>query len=212
MHLEWKDHLPDSVITDAIWIKMKMCSSTTWLDAMRETVGSYRRVIDATIAQLTDAELHARPEKDFNSVAIILRHLGGNLQSRWTDFLTTDGEKADRDRDAEFLDWDGDRQSLIEYFDRGWSAMVKAIDSIDAEHVDQTIHIRGEPHTVAQALTRSVSHLTYHVGQIVMVARMVHDGEWRWLTITPGLSADHNERTWGTKASRSVFASKKDAK
>jgi len=193
-------------------LTMKMCDSTVWLDAMRETVASYRRMIDATMAQLADAELHSRPTEDSNSVAIILRHLGGNLQSRWTDFLTTDGEKPDRNRDAEFLDWDGDRQSLMEYFDRGWSALVNAIESIDAENVGQTIHIRGEPHTIALALTRSVTHLTYHLGQIVMIARMVHDGEWRWLTIAPGLSGDHNKRTWGTKASRSVFDDEKDAK
>jgi uncharacterized damage-inducible protein DinB len=210
--LESKFFGGDCVIADVIWLTIKMCDSTTWLDAMRETVKSYRRMIDATIAQLTDAELHSRPTEDFNSVAIILRHLGGNLQSRWTDFLTTDGEKPDRNRDAEFLDWDGDRQSLMEYFERGWSALVNAIESIDAENVGQTILIRGEPHTIAQALTRSVTHLTYHGGQIVMIARMVHDGEWRWLTIAPGLSGDHNNRTWGTKASRSVFSDEEHAK
>ncbi len=193
-----------------------MCSSTTfgsaiWIDAMRQTVASYRRMVDASVGQLTDEEIHTRPEPDVNSVAIIVRHLGGNLQSRWTNFLTTDGEKPDRDRDAEFLDWDGDRESLMEYFDRGWSALVSAIESIDNENVDQVIHIRGEPHTIAEALTRSVTHLSYHVGQIVLIARMVHVGQWQWLTIAPGLSADHNNRTWGTKASRSVFASDEDA-
>ncbi|GAB5516760.1 DUF1572 family protein [Rhodopirellula baltica] len=189
-----------------------MSESTPWLNAMRDTVVSYRRMIDGSVAQLTDAELHMRPENGANSVAIILRHLGGNLRSRWTDFLTMDGEKPDRNRDAEFVDWTGDRQSLIEHFDRGWSALVSAIDSIDAENVGQTIFVRGEAHTVAQALTRSLTHVTYHVGQIVLVARLVHEGEWRWLTIAPGLSSFHNHRTWGTKASRSVFADADDGK
>lgn len=173
---------------------------------MRETVASYRRMIDATTAQLTDAELHIRPPKGINSVAVILRHLGGNLHSRWTDFMTTDGEKPSRDRDAEFLDWEGDRESLLQYFDRGWSALVDSIDSIEAESVGRKVNIRGEPHTLAQALTRSVTHLSYHVGQIVMVGRMVHEGDWDWMTIAPGKSTDHNVRTWGTKASRSVHA------
>ena len=187
---------------DVIESKMNPGDSTPWLDAMRETVASYRRMIDAAVAQLTDDELHACPGTDANSVAIILRHLGGNLRSRWTDFLTTDGEKPDRDRDTEFLAWDGDRSSLLAHFDRGWSALVEALETLDAENIGQTIHIRGEPHTVAQALTRSVTHLSYHVGQLVVIARMVHEGEWRWLTIAPGRSADHNDRTWGTKASR----------
>jgi len=163
-------------------------------------------MIDATVEQLTDDELFARPASNFNSVGIILRHLGGNLRSRWTDFLTTDGEKPDRNRDTEFLDWDGDRQTLLEHFDRGWTALELALDTIDDENVNQTIHIRGEPHSIPQALTRSVTHLTYHVGQIAMTARMVHNGQWCWLTVAPGSSAEFNDRTWGTTASRRIFS------
>jgi len=179
--------------------------ATNWIAAFAETVASYRRMIDATVLQLSDTELHARPAPDINSVAIILRHLGGNLRSRWTDFLTTDGEKPDRNRDTEFMDWGGDRESLLAYFDSGWSALTAAIAQLDASSVNETIYIRGEAHTIPQALTRSVTHLSYHVGQIAMVSRMVHDGEWKWLTIEPGTSAQHNQRTWGTAESRSVF-------
>ena len=179
---------------------------------MRDTVLSYRQMIDATIDQLTDAELFARPATGINSVAIILRHLGGNLRSRWTDFMTTDGEKPDRDRDTEFQDWNGDRNSLMEHFNSGWDALVDALNSIDDRSISTTIHIRGEPHTIPQALTRSITHLTYHVGQIAIVARMVHDGDWRWLTIAPGTSAEHNDKTWGTEASRSIFSQQKDAR
>ena len=178
---------------------------------MRSTVSSYRRMIDATIDQLTDAELFARPAPGMNSVAVILRHLGGNLESRWTEFETTDGEKPSRNRDSEFLDWDGDRNSLIEHFNSGWDALSHAIDSIDDNNIETTIHIRGEPHSIPQALTRSVTHLTYHVGQIAMIARMVHDGDWKWLTIAPGSSAKHNDKTWGTAESRSIFSDHNDA-
>lgn len=184
---------------------MKDSNATPWLTAIHDTVASYRLMIDAAVEQLSDAELVARPAPGVNSVAIILRHLGGNLHSRWTDFLTTDGEKPDRDRDSEFLDWEGDRQSLLQHFDRGWRALEHALGTIGETTVTQTIHIRGEAHSIPQALVRSVAHLTYHVGQIAIVARMVHAGEWRWLTIAPGSSAAHNERTWGTAASRSVF-------
>ena len=94
--------------------------NAAWLAATTETIASYRRMIDALVAQLSDEELHRRPANDMNSVAILLRHLGGNLQSRWTDFLFTDGEKSTRNRDEEFADWKGDRESLVAYFDEGW--------------------------------------------------------------------------------------------
>ena len=177
-----------------------------WLNVMRDTAVSYRRMIDATIAQLTDEELFCAPETGINSVANILRHLGGNLRSRWTDFLVSDGEKPDRDRDSEFEPWTGDRASLMDHFEVGWSALQKALDLVDDSNIYQTIYIRGEPHSIPQAIVRSVTHLGYHVGQIAMVARMVHTGEWKWLTVAPGKSADHNERTWGTSQSRSIFA------
>lgn len=189
---------------------MENSNTMTWLGAIGDTVSSYRRMIDATVGQLTDAELFARPEPGINSVAVILRHLGGNLRSRWTDFLTTDGEKPDRDRDAEFLDWEGDRDSLIQYFNSGWDELLRALELIDDTNIDTTIYIRGEPHSIPQAITRSVTHLTYHVGQISLIARMVHDGEWQWLTIAPGSSTEHNDKTWGTAASRSIFSDRDD--
>ncbi|MEM9368010.1 MAG: DUF1572 family protein [Planctomycetota bacterium] len=181
-----------------------------WLSAMWESARGYRRMVDATVSQLSDTELFARPAPGTNSVAIILRHLGGNLRSRWTDFLTTDGEKPDRDRDLEFMEWVGDRQSLMNHFDLGWVALNHAFETIDQQNVTQTIFIRGEAHTITQALTRSLTHFTYHVGQILIIARMVHQGEWNWLTVAPGESTSHNERTWGTSASRSVFATDPD--
>ena len=184
---------------------METSPNNPWIDVIADTVGSYRRMIDAAVEQLSDAELHARPAADINSVAVILRHLGGNLRSRWTDFLTTDGEKPDRDRETEFLDWDGDRVSLLSYFDAGWQALTSAIRQIDDSNINHTIYIRGEAHTVPQALTRSITHVAYHVGQIAMAARLVHTGEWQWLTIPPGHSAQHNEQTWGTNDSRSIF-------
>ena len=183
-----------------------------WINAVSVTVASYRRMIDGSIAQLSDAELRMRPRPDMNSVAVILRHLGGNLLSRWTDFLTTDGEKPDRNRDSEFQDWDGDRDSLMAYFNSGWDALTKAIEQIDPTNIAGPIFIRGERHSVADALMRSLTHLSYHVGQIALIARIVHEGDWSWLTIPPGSSAQHNRETWGTAASRSVFGGETPAK
>ncbi len=187
-------------------------TSQLWIDAIGETVAGYRRVIDATVEQLTDDELHARPSPGVNSVAIILRHLGGNLQSRWSDFLTTDGEKPSRDREHEFAPWDGDRDSLLAYFDEGWTRLIEAIDQISDDNISAPIFIRGEKHSIPQAIARSISHIAYHVGQILLVSRMVHQGEWNWLTIAPGQSQLFNERTWGTAASRSTFGQSKPEK
>ena len=185
--------------------------SNTNVEIIRQTVNSYRRMIDETQSQLTDEEFFERPSGKVNSVAIILRHLGGNLVSRWTDFLTTDGEKPTRNRDLEFADWEKSRVELMEYFDTGWNVFTKAISEISDENIDAQIFIRGEPHTVMQALVRSLTHVTYHTGQIALVARLVHDGEWNWLTIPPDKSSEFNQETWGTSKSRAVFDSDENA-
>ncbi|MCA9195374.1 MAG: DinB family protein [Planctomycetaceae bacterium] len=185
---------------------MNTNTNASWFAAAIETANCYRRMIDAIVEQLTADELGARPAPGVNSVAIILRHLGGNLRSRWTDFMTTDGEKPDRDRDSEFTDWEADIASLVKHFERGWSAFMSTLTTLDLDTSIQTVLIRGESHTVAQAIQRSLTHISYHVGQMAIIARQVHTGPWKWLTIAPGESAQHNERTWGTTVSRSVFA------
>jgi uncharacterized damage-inducible protein DinB len=176
-----------------------------WTTAVSESVASYRRLIDAAVAQLSDAELFERPTPELNSVAVILRHLGGNLRSRWTDYLTTDGEKPDRDREQEFADWEGTRESLMEHFEVGWQCLTAALEELSEESSTKTIRIRGEAHSVPQALSRTVTHIAYHAGQVTMIARQVHRGQWNWLTVAPGASELHNQQTWGTTASRSVF-------
>lgn len=177
-------------------------STDPWIAVAVETIDSHRRLIDGALEQLSDEELVRRPVEGVNCVAVILRHLSGNLQSRWTDFLTTDGEKPSRNRDAEFEDWPGDRASLLVYFNDGWQVWRKAIESLTSDDLAKSVTIRGEPHTVPQAIERSLTHTAYHVGQIMLIARLVHAGNWQWLTIQPSGSRQHNEQTWGTAASR----------
>lgn len=181
-----------------------------WTDALRESVNSYRQMIDATLDQLTDDEFFQRPAAEVNSVAVLLRHLGGNLASRWTDFQSTDGEKESRNRDEEFTDWPGDRPSLMAYFDDGWQTLLSAIDEANSLDPLTPIFIRGESQTLASAFVRSLTHLSYYVGQISLIARTVHQGTWRWLTIAPGESQRHNEQTWGTPQSRNIHGERKD--
>src|SRR5882672_3389621 len=133
-----------------------------WINASIETIGSHRRLIDGALQQLTDEELFKRPAVGINSVGIILRHLGGNLLSRWTDFLTTDGEKPSRNRDSEFEDWPGDRASLLAFFDSGWQVWRKSIESLTADDLMKTVTIRGEPHSVPLAIERSLTLTAYH--------------------------------------------------
>jgi len=156
-----------------------MSHDTLWLDAARETVASSRRMIDAAIGQLSDEQFFARPKPQFNSVANLLRHLGGNLQSRWLNFLTEDGEKSGRDRDEDT------RESLMSYFDSGWKCLCDSLDSLSADDLSRMVTIRGEPHSVPQAILRSITHISYHVGQLLLIARWVHgnDEGWQWLSI-----------------------------
>ena len=173
-----------------------------WTEAVVETIDSHRRLVDGAVQQLSDEEFFRRPVEGVNSVAVILRHVGGNLLSRWTDFLTADGEKPSRNRDSEFEDWPGDRASLMELFNSGWRAWRSSIDSLTAEDLAKTVAIRGEPHSVPLAIERSLTHTAYHIGQIMLLARLIHQGDWQWLTIRPGGSQQHNQQTWGTAASR----------
>jgi hypothetical protein len=173
-----------------------------WTAAILETIDSHRRLAEGAIAQLADEELMRRPAEGINSVGVIMRHLAGNLISRWTDFLTTDGEKPTRKRDAEFEDWPGPRASLVRHFHVGWQVWRTAIESLTPDDLTKTVTIRGEPHSVPLAIERSLTHTAYHVGQIMLIARLVHSGDWQWQTIRPGGSQQQNEQAWGTAASR----------
>jgi uncharacterized damage-inducible protein DinB len=179
-----------------------------WIIATLETIDSHRRLIEGAIEQLTDEELRRRPADGVNSVAVIMRHLAGNLLSRWTDFLTTDGEKPTRNRDAEFEDWPGDRAALLRYFNVAWQVWRSTVESLTSDDLAKSVTIRGESHTVPLAIERSLTHTAYHAGQIMLVARLVHDGNWQWLTIRPGGSRQHNEQTWGAAASRGAGGGK----
>lgn len=183
-----------------------MSNSNQWIKSTLISIDGYSRVIEQTIGQLDDQQLFQPPAAGFNSVANILRHLGGNLTSRWTNFMTEDGEKPNRNRDTEFEPWTDGRAALEAYFQSGWQNFRFSIENLSDDDLQQTIYIRGEAHTVPQAITRSLTHASYHVGQIVMVARMAFndDENWQWSSIKPGHSQQHNKKTWGTSAARSV--------
>jgi hypothetical protein len=156
-----------------------------------------KRLADRAVGQVPDDKLHVALDPNTNSIAVIMKHVAGNLTSRWTDFLTTDGEKPWRNRDDEFVDTLGGRAEVLECWERGWACLLMALRGLKGEDLGKTVLIRGEPHSVPLALERSLGHTCYHVGQIVQVAR-IHAGEkWDTLTIPRGGSEHFNTASWG---------------
>ncbi len=146
---------------------------------------------DKALAGLSDEAYFRRPGEAVNPPALIVKHLAGNLRSRWTDFLTTDGEKPDRDRDTEFVLTDRDtRAALTAAWEAGWAVLFDTLAKLTDADLDKTVTIRGEPHRVQQALIRGLTHAAWHTGQIVYVARLLNPGG-EWLTIAPGASRQY---------------------
>jgi len=152
---------------------------------------------DKAVAQLPDDQLHVALDPNTNCIAVIMKHVAGNLLSRWTDFLTTDGEKRWRNRDDEFADTFTAREELIAHWGSGWQRLFDSLAGLSADDLGRTVTIRGEPHSVPLAIQRSLAHCGYHVGQIVLIARILAGDQWTTITIPRGASAGFNQRVWG---------------
>ena len=156
------------------------------------TYRNYKALGDRALAQTPETHWHTELDANSNSIAVIVKHVAGNLRSRFTDFLTTDGEKPDRDRDGEFTMAErATREEILRWWEQGWAAALGAIENLRPEDLERTIHIRQEPFLVVEALNRSVTHTAYHVGQIVYLARHFAGGEWTSLSIPKGMSGSH---------------------
>lgn len=166
-----------------------------FLQACLEEFRRHKSLADGALAQTDDATFFAEPCPGGNSIAILVKHVAGNLRSRWTDFLTTDGEKPDRDRDGEFVLAPGDSRAALEAaWEEGWRTLQATLDSLTLSDLARTVTIRGEPHTVPRAMLRQVAHYGYHVGQIVQLARAARGDAWKTLSVPRGGSADLNRR------------------
>jgi hypothetical protein len=163
-----------------------------YLESIKKQFEYYKLLGNKTFAQLEDNQLFWQYNEASNSIATIVKHLWGNMLSRWTDFLTTDGEKESRDRDAEFENDIATREELLSKWDEGWDCLFKAIESLKVEDLEKIIYIRNQGHTVAEAINRQLAHYPYHVGQIVFIGKMICDEKWGPLSIPKGNSQQYN--------------------
>jgi uncharacterized damage-inducible protein DinB len=154
----------------------------------------YKNLAERAMAQCPDEALFTTLDAESNSIAIIVKHMSGNMRSRWTDFLTSDGEKPDRNRDTEFEEPPKTRAELLELWERGWKYVFDALQALNDADLARTITIRSEPHSVTQAVNRQVAHYSYHVGQIVYLARHFAGNKWQSLTIPKKKSAEFNRQ------------------
>ena len=158
-----------------------------------------KRLADGAAAQVSDEEFFRTIDAESNSVALIMKHVAGNLRSRWTDFLNSDGEKPDRQRDSEFVSEGEDRAAILERWEAGWQTLFDTLDSLAGVDLLHTVPIRGEPHTVVEAVNRQLSHYGQHVGQIVFLAKHLKSSEWKTLSIARGQSEVFNKKMDGER-------------
>ena len=153
----------------------------------------YKSLGEKAMAQITDEALFQMPDEKSNSISVIVKHLHGNMLSRWTDFLTTDGEKEWRDRDSEFEETIETRDEVMKQWKEGWTCVFSALNTLQPEDFDKTVYIRNMGQTVLEAIMRQMAHYAYHIGQIVYLARLFNEGDWKSLTIPKGGSAAYNK-------------------
>ena len=166
-------------------------SATHYLDEARRQMCGHKRMGEGAMSQLRDDDFFLTLDPESNSVAILVKHLAGNMRSRFTDFLASDGEKPDRFRDREFeVTGETTRADVMHWWEEGWTCVLGAIDGLKPEDVMRTVTIRGEPHTVLQAINRQIAHYAAHIGQIVFLAKHLRSGEWQTLTIPWGKSEE----------------------
>lgn len=182
-----------------VWLKLKnllmnvLNMITEYLESTKKQFRYYKLLGDKTLEQLSDEELFWKFNQESNSIAALVKHLAGNMLSRWTDFLTSDGEKEWRDRDSEFDDDLKSRQEVLKKWNEGWKSLFDALNSVNEENFHTIVYIRNQGHTITEAINRQLSHYPYHVGQMVFIGKMVKNNQWQSLSIPRGQSGSYND-------------------
>lgn len=180
-------------------------SEHTILDSIIKQFEYYESLGKKAMEQISMEDLFWRSHEDSNSIAIIVKHLNGNMLSRWTDVFNTDGEKPWRNRDDEFCDLKGDKEDVMKLWSDGWACLLSTLKSLSDQDLDRIIYIRNEGHTVLEAINRQLCHYSYHVGQIVFIARMLSNDSWNSLSIPKNASDAYNQDKFNQRKSKSHF-------
>lgn len=165
-----------------------------YLESTARLFRYYKGLGDKALAQISDSEAHWRPNDESNNIAILVKHLRGNMISRWTDFLTTDGEKEWRNRESEFEDDTKDKECMLSIWEKGWDFLFSALRKLKAEDLQKIVYIRNEGHTVVEAINRHLTHCAQHVGQIIYIAKSLRTESWQSLSIPKGKSEEFNKK------------------
>jgi Protein of unknown function (DUF1572) len=164
-----------------------------YLDDALSSFRAYKKLAEKAIEQISEEEFFIALDAESNSIALIMKHIAGNLLSRWTDFLTSDGEKPNRNRDMEFvIESDNSKAELMAYWERGWQTLFSALEPLQPADFEKIVKIRGEDHTIVQAINRQLTHYSYHIGQIVFLAKHFRSADWKSLSVPKNRSAEFN--------------------
>ena len=181
---------------------MALKFTTSYIEDALAVFRQYKLLGERALQQVSDENLFASLDEESNSIAIIVKHITGNMRSRWTDFLTTDGEKPSRNRDGEFVDPPSTRDALMREWEDGWARVFRAIDPLTDADLTRTVTIRGEAHSVMQAINRQLSHYPMHVGQIILLAKHYAGDQWQTLSVPRNRSAEFNRKVAAGEASQ----------
>lgn len=181
---------------------MTLQFTTSYLEDALSLFRYYKRLAERAMAQVSDEQLFTVLDEESNSIALVVKHMAGNMRSRWTGFLTSDGEKPDRDRDSEFVDPPPTRAALMETWEQGWNCLFAALEPLTDADLSCTITIRGQAHSALQAINRQLAHYPYHIGQIVLLAKHFAGRQWQSLTVPRNGSAEFNRRVATGEASQ----------
>src|SRR5450631_3765721 len=176
--------------------------TTSYLEDALSLFRYYKSLAERAMEQVADEQLFASLDAEANSIAVIAKHMAGNMRSRWTDFLSSDGEKADRNRDTEFEDAPATRETLLALWEQGWQCLFSALEPLSEADLQRTVTIRGEAHSVMQAINRQMAHYSYHCGQIVLLATHFKHDDWKSLSVPRRQSAEFNRRVSAGEASQ----------
>ncbi|HZR67012.1 MAG TPA: DUF1572 domain-containing protein [Terriglobales bacterium] len=176
--------------------------STSYIEDSLSLFRYYKKLGEGAMEQVSDEQLFTAFDEEMNSIAIIAKHMAGNMRSRWTDFLTSDGEKPDRNRDSEFVAPPKTREELMRLWNDGWSRVFEALEPLSDSDLDRKVFIRGEAHSVMQAINRQIAHYSYHCGQMIFLAKQLKGTAWKSLSVPRNKSAEFNKRVLAGEASQ----------